>query len=81
MRDGRFQPETPVYSGELEPFLESVWNVYKGHSGIQLSNATHAQGEPWTLVAQKMDLAGKPTISNDLIEQVYSAKVHSSRKH
>jgi len=81
VQNGKFQLETPVYSGDLEPFFESVWNSYKAHSGIQLSNATHAQGEPWTLVAEKMDLAGKPTIPNELIEQVYSAKVQRSRQH
>lgn len=78
---GKFEIETPVYAGDLEPYLESVWNSYKKHSGIQLSNATHAPGEPWTLVAEKRDLSEKPTIPNELIEQVYSAKVEGSRQH
>jgi len=79
--DGQLEIVTPVYAGDLEPYLESVWNSYKKHSGIQLSNATHAPGEPWTLVAEKRDLSGKPTIPNELIEQVYSAKVEGSRQH
>lgn len=78
---GQVEMETPVYSGDLEGFLESVWNSYKKHSGIQLSNATHAPGEPWTIDAEKRDLSGKPTIPNELIEQVYSAKVERSIQH
>lgn len=74
-------PETPVYSGELDSFFESVWNSYKNHTGIQLSNATHAPGEPWTIIAENLDLSGKPSIPNELIEQVYSAKVERNRQH
>ncbi|MBL9050829.1 MAG: DUF4065 domain-containing protein [Tabrizicola sp.] len=81
IRDGKFASQTPVYAGELEPFLESVWMSYKRHSGIQLSNATHAPGEPWTIVSEKVDLSCKPTIPNELIEQVYRAKVEGSRQH
>lgn len=78
--DGQAAMETPVYAGELVGFLESVWNSYKKHSGIQLSNATHAPGEPWTIVAEKLDLSGKPKIPNELIKQVYSAKVGRSKQ-
>jgi len=73
--DRQVTQETPVYSGELEPFLESIWDTYKKYSGIKLSNATHAPGEPWTIIAEKRDLSEKPTIPNELIKQVYSAKL------
>ena len=72
--------ETPIYEGDLERFFEDVWNSYKNHTGIQLSNATHALGEPWSIVAEKHDLSRKPSIPNELIEQVYSAKVESMRQ-
>ena len=64
-----------VYSGELEEYLEDLWNMYKEHSGISLSNSTHAQGEPWSVVVQTKDVNGKPTISNDIIEKIFREKV------
>lgn len=66
---------TSVYSGELEGYLEDIWKLYKEHSGISLSNSTHAQGEPWSVVVQTKDVNGKPTIPNDIIENIFREKV------
>jgi uncharacterized phage-associated protein len=55
--------ETPtVEDGSLKMFLDAVWEAHKRYSGVQLSNATHAPGEPWTIVKEKYgDLEQKPT--------------------
>jgi uncharacterized phage-associated protein len=44
---GKFVLETPKHDGSLSGFFDSIWNTYKRHTGVELSNATHAQGEPW----------------------------------
>lgn len=68
---------TPQHDGSLREFFESIWNVYGDKTGIQLSNMTHAQGEPWTIVAEQygFDLSRKPTIPSEIIEAVFEQKV------
>jgi uncharacterized phage-associated protein len=57
-------------------FLEQIWNVHKNYSGVQLSNSTHAPGEPWTIVRDFYgSLDSKPTIPNDLIKDVFKKKL------
>lgn len=68
------EPE-PV-SPEVKEYLEGVWESHKHLSGIQLSNATHLPGEPWTIVKDKhghLDL--KPRIPNSLIREVFKKKM------
>ena len=76
--NGEFIIETPNHDGSLDSYFNSVWSVYKKHSGVELSNATHAKGEPWQIVAELRDLSDKPTIPNELIEQVYDRKITNS---
>lgn len=59
-------------------FLRSVWDTMKAYTGIQLSNSTHAPGEPWTLVAQAVGTGSKPMISNDLIRSVFKGKLEAA---
>lgn len=61
----------------LKPFIKSVWDVMKKYSAIQLSNSTHAPGEPWTIVANELGTTRKPTIPNDLIEDTFKKKIKS----
>lgn len=70
-----FVKKTPVHDGTYDSFLESIWQSYGQHTGIHLSNATHAPGEPWSIVAQHYDLSQKPTIPNELIFKVFAGKV------
>lgn len=65
-----------VADEETRVFVKSAWDAYKGYSGIQLSNATHAPGEPWTIVRDQFgSLDHKPTIPNDLIADVFKKKL------
>jgi uncharacterized phage-associated protein len=71
--------ETPIL-GEgdvgVRTFIRSVWESHKPFSGVQLSNSTHAPGEPWTIIKEKYGtLDGKPTIPNDLIAEVFKKKI------
>ena len=62
-------------SENVRGYLERVWTTHKRFTGIQLSNATHAPGEPWTIVKQRYgSLDGKPKIPNELIRDVFRAK-------
>lgn len=71
----------PRHDGSLDGFFESVWNVYGGYTGIQLSNMTHREGEPWTIVAEEYgyDLSTKPTITSEIIEAAFERKVQSQQ--
>lgn len=63
-------------SEELKPFIRSVWEIHKKYTGVQLSNATHAPGEPWTIVKEQYGtLDSKPKIPNDLIAAVFENKM------
>jgi uncharacterized phage-associated protein len=64
-----------VESPKTKAFIRSVWESHKTYSGIQLSNATHRDGEPWTIVKEQYgSLSGKPTISNEIISNVFKQK-------
>jgi uncharacterized phage-associated protein len=71
--------ETPVLGEadqDVKAFIRSVWESHKPFSGVQLSNSTHAPGEPWTIIKDKYrTLDGKPTIPNDLIAEVFKKKI------
>ncbi|MBR2123883.1 MAG: DUF4065 domain-containing protein [Acetobacter sp.] len=68
-------------SERLKAFIRKVWDVHKNYTGIQLSNSTHAEGEPWSIVSEKYqgDLRQKPTIPNALIKAVFTNKVQHGR--
>jgi len=52
------------------------WIVSPAISETQLSNATHAIGEPWWIVKQQYGtLDAKPLIPNSLIYDVFRAKL------
>ena len=71
--------ETDVQNADLRAFLDRIWDVHKPYSGIQLSNSTHAAGEPWTIIqAQYGSLDSKPVIPTDLIAAIYRAKLDQS---
>ena len=70
--------ETPnVTDANLQSFLDSVWESHKSYTGIQLSNATHLPGEPWTVISEiyNGELDHKPTIPNDLIADIFKRKI------
>lgn len=67
--------QPPAPPADVQQFLQSVWNSHKHLSGIQLSNATHAPGEPWTIMRDHYgSLDGKPKIPNELIRDVFRGK-------
>jgi uncharacterized phage-associated protein len=74
--DGRFDFVTPGGVPEnLKPFIKSIWDVHKSFTGVQLSNATHAPGEPWTIIKDRLGTESKPKIPNHLIASVYREKL------
>lgn len=74
------EPKQP--DDEILGFLRDVWDSHKRFTGIQLSNSTHAPGEPWAIVKRGYgSLAGKPTIPNDLIQRVFLEKLANEPAH
>lgn len=78
--DGKFDfsfHEPPSPSDDIMRYLRQVWDVHKELTGVQLSNATHAPGEPWSIVKDKYngDLSSKPLIPNGVIESVFKEKL------
>jgi uncharacterized phage-associated protein len=67
----------PKVSEEAAENLEGIWQGYKKLSGIQLSNMTHMEGEPWSEVGKAQDLSLKPRIPPELIREIYTKKVAS----
>lgn len=59
----------------LKAFIRSVWDTLKVYNGVQLSNSTHAAGEPWTIVCETLGTKTKPIIPNELIKQVFAKKL------
>ena len=72
---------TKALSDHIHGFLGKIWNVYGDKTGIQLSNMTHREGEPWTIVAERYgyNLAIKPIIPNEIIESCFARKMAESR--
>ena len=77
--DGSPSFVTSKHDGTLNSFFEEIWNVYGDKTGIQLSNMTHREGEPWTIVAKtyKYDLTEKPTIPSEIIEVAFARKIRA----
>ena len=73
--DYHFQEPQKV-QGEEYKFLKRVWDTHKSFTGIQLSNATHFSGEPWTIIKEKYgSLESRPPIPNELICDVFKRKL------
>ena len=76
--DFRWTVPNGVQDAETKAFLKSVWDSLKTYTGIQLSNATHGPGEPWTIVRDQFgSLDSKPTIPNALIQSVFKQKLQN----
>jgi uncharacterized phage-associated protein len=68
-----------VDNAEAADFIKVLWDSYKHYTGIQLSNATHELGEPWTIVRDRFGhLNDKPRIPNDLIKDVFKKKLDNA---
>ncbi|MGF7206720.1 putative phage-associated protein [Skermanella aerolata] len=66
---------------ETKEFIRQIWDVHKSYSGVQLSNSTHAPGEPWTIIRDRYgNLDGKPMIPNKLIEDIFRKKIENAEQ-
>lgn len=61
----------------ISSFLDSVWNVYKGYSAMQLSDLTHQPNTPWSKTYYSN--GDKSIIPNDEIEQHYKLKISDAK--
>ncbi|MBO6035665.1 MAG: DUF4065 domain-containing protein [Acetobacter sp.] len=78
----QFEPDIPKgVSDNLKPFILKIWNVHKDYTGIQLSNSTHAEGEPWSIISKQYegDLRQKPTIPNTIIQAIFKRKIQNGQ--
>jgi uncharacterized phage-associated protein len=69
--------ETPEVDDDvLKAFLDAVWDIHKSYTGVQLSNATHGPGEPWTVMKETYgSLDSKPMMPNELIADIFKQKL------
>ena len=68
-------PQNP----QVISLLDAVWKSYKGYTGIQLSNMTHATDEPWSIMKARESLIERPRISAELIKALFQGKLASAR--
>lgn len=66
-------PQIPSSDGQTLKILEYVWNAYKGFSGWQLRNKTHASGTPWDQVYEEQ--WRQIEIPDDLVEAHYKERI------
>ena len=67
---------------KLEPFLDQIWETYKGYSGTQLSALTHQKGTPWhkTWFREGGKDAMGVVIWDEVIESHYLSKIRENEK-
>lgn len=65
---------------EHSKFLDTIWDVYKGFTGGELSNLTHQEGTPWyrTWNSNKGSIKQGAIIPNKLIQEYYENKLASN---
>lgn len=67
-----------VTDTEVRSFINYVWENYKKFTGIQLSNSTHANGEPWTVIYENSpSLDNNPTIHMNIIRDIFAKKLEA----
>ena len=77
--DFKFFTPQGVDAGPVKAFIRAVWDSHKQYTGVQLSNSTHAQGEPWTILHDQYgSLDHKPKIPNELIQAVFQGKMRNA---
>lgn len=75
-------PELEDQTDREREFVQLVWDRYKNYTAIQLSNATHREGEPWAQVKELYgNLDSRPTIPNDLIREIFRKKLKDARSN
>jgi len=69
-----------IVTGDVESFLENIWDTYKDFTALQLSGLTHQHGSPWdqTISDQKRGEKRATVILNSTIKKYYSDKIKSS---
>lgn len=72
--------EPEINDPETKEFIKNVWDSHKNFSGVQLSNSTHAEGEPWTVIKEKYTtLDNKPHIPNEVIRTIFEKKLSDGK--
>jgi len=71
---------TPVVDDDdddANAIINEVWRTYKDLTPIQLSNATHAKGSPWEVVASSYgsELPKNIEIPNNLIKEIFKKRL------
>ncbi len=74
--------ELLIKDPNMSIFLNKIWDVYKGFSGIELSELTHQEGTPWYIVWNEKGGAVRSgaIIPNALIKEHYKKMLNSSNE-
>lgn len=68
---------TPIagQEGFERDLLNTVWNRYKDFSGVALSNMTHAENEPWSVIRKQTPSDARPRIPDELIQRLFEPRL------
>ncbi|HMI66331.1 MAG TPA: type II toxin-antitoxin system antitoxin SocA domain-containing protein [Cyclobacteriaceae bacterium] len=69
-----------IINEQTRLFLNKMWDVYKGYTGLQLSTLTHQPGTPWDIVWNQEGGKAKQNavIPNNLIYDFYRKKANAN---
>ena len=88
--EGQLRICNPVFEDEKEKsdisvefgnaVVEKMWEMYGGHTAVELSNATHAKGTPWRQIYDRFNgnIPMGITTSSDLIEAYFKERLISA---
>lgn len=73
-----FFSSTQPIDSTTASLLDSVWQGYSQHSGLQLSTLTHQPNTPWDITWKRSGGARGAVIDNELIKRHYEEKISGS---
>jgi uncharacterized phage-associated protein len=79
--DDKLELTTPQIGNEeqdnqVKDFLAKIYGTYGKYTGVQLSNATHQPGSPWSVIREKCGENDRHVvIPNPLIQQYFEGQI------
>lgn len=76
-----FEPRVDQADIKTHELIKEIWRVYGQFSPVQLSNLTHVEDSPWSVIAATYgaQLPRNIDIPNDLIKERFKAKLQEKK--
>lgn len=72
-----YKPAEPILANEVKQFLDRIWEVYGGFTGVELSAMTHQPGSPWSKIWDAAKSIKNIEIPDNLIKRYYAQMVQA----